>query len=281
MLGKMIKHEFKATARLYVPLFILVVVLTPLLSLLFRLGDSIGENSLAGTILSGISVGGFILMIVAFCVSAFIYVMVRFYKTVATSEAYLTFCLPVNQHHVVISKLVVATVWQVLSIALSIASIYVMLLIKGIIKPGTVSAFLHQMIPMADGSESSLPGYLIKFGVLLLFAMIASTLSVYLAICLGQTFNEHRVILSFVCYMGIYTVVQVINLVALLPFILDSAGHSGFVVGEVSAVNVDMVNVNNNIPMSALYVICGANIALGIVYYIISTRILKKRTNVR
>lgn len=275
MLGKMTKHEFKATGRLFVPLFIMVAVLTPILSLLFKLALNIGKDSVAGVILSGISVGGFVLMIVGFCISAFIFIMVRFYKTVATSEAYLTFCLPVNQHHVVLSKLIVGTVWQVLTIAVSVTSIYVMLLINGFIKPGTVTGFLHKMIPFADGSEGSLLGYLLKIGGVILISMIASTLSWYLAICLGQIFNEHRVIMSFVMYIAIYTVGQIISLIVMIPFMLDSTSMT---IGQVRVMNID---TNANLPMGIFAVIAGLNVVLGIAYYIVSTRILKKKTNVR
>ena len=60
MLGKMIKHEFKATGRLILPLFLLVIVMTPVLALLNKLASHIGKNHLVGRILSGISMGSFV-----------------------------------------------------------------------------------------------------------------------------------------------------------------------------------------------------------------------------
>ena len=276
MLGKMIKHEFKATGRLFVPLFIMVIVLTPILSLLFKLSRSIGEDSMAGTILSGMSVGGFILMIVGFCVAGFIFIMVRFYKTVATSEAYLTFCLPVNQHHVILSKLIVSTVWQVITIAISVASIYVMLLINGIIKTGTVTAYLRKVLVLSGGSNDSLLGYLVKIGIVIFVSMIAGTLSWFLAICLGQLFNEHRVIASIAMYVAIYTVVQIISLIVMLPFIIDSSTKIS--IGQVNAFGID---TGANIPPGLFAVVAVMNVVFGVGYYIASTQILKKKTNVR
>ena len=63
--------------------------MTPVLSLLNKLASNIGNESLVGKILSGLSMGSFVLMIIGASVAAFIYIMVRFYKTIATSEAYL------------------------------------------------------------------------------------------------------------------------------------------------------------------------------------------------
>jgi hypothetical protein len=275
MLGKMIKHEFRATGRLYIPLFIMVAVLTPILSLLFKLASGIGKKTVVGGILSGISVGGFVLMIVAFSVASFIYIMVRFYKTVATSEAYLTFCLPVNQHHVVLSKLIVGTVWELLTIALSVTSVYVMLIINNILKPGTVTGVLKQIVTFVDGSSESLFVYLLKFGIIMFISMISSTLSWYLAICLGQLFNEHRVIMSIAMYIGIYMAVQILSMVIIVPILL---GSSDFVVGQVSAFKMSN---SPKLPAGFFALIGGLNAALGVVYYIASTQILKKKTNVR
>ncbi|MBR0119679.1 MAG: hypothetical protein IJM01_06090 [Eubacterium sp.] len=276
MLGKMIKHEFKATGRLILPLFLLVIVMTPVLALLNKLASHIGRKSLAGGLLSGISMVSFVAMMIGACVAVFIYIMVRFYKTIATSEAYMTFCLPVNSHHVMLSKLIVATVWQVLTVAIAIGSLYIMFIINGIIEPGTVFSHMERMLTSSGIEYGSLFGFLFKIGAMIFISMITSILSWYLAVCLGQIFQEKRVLMSIVMYMGIYMVMQIIYMCILLPFILSHS--SEFTMGEAKAINMQM---NAEFPSGLLLAVGIINIVLAVVFYVVGTQILKKKTNVR
>ena len=276
MLGKMIKHEFKATGRLILPLFLLVIVMTPVLALLNKLASHIGRKSLAGGLLSGISMVSFVAMMIGACVAVFIYIMVRFYKTIATSEAYMAFCLPVNSHHVMLSKLIVATVWQVLTVAIAIGSLYIMFIINGIIEPGTVFSHMERMLTSSGIEYGSVFGFLFKIGAMLFISMITSILSWYLAVCLGQIFQEKRVLMSIVMYVGIYMVMQIIYMCILLPFILSHS--SEFAMGEAKAINMQM---NAEFPSGLLLAVGIINIVLAVVFYVVGTQILKKKTNVR
>ena len=276
MLGKMIKHEFKATGRLILPLFLLVIVMTPVLALLNKLASHIGRKSLAGGLLSGISMVSFVAMMIGACVAVFIYIMVRFYKTIATSEAYMTFCLPVNSHHVMLSKLIVATVWQVLTVAIAIGSLYIMFIINGIIEPGTVFSHMERMLTSSGIEYGSLIGFLFKIGAMIFISMITSILSWYLAVCLGQIFQEKRVLMSIVMYVGIYMVMQIIYMCVLLPYILSHS--SEFAMGEAKAINMQM---NAEFPSGLLVAVGIINIVLAVVFYVVGTQILKKKTNVR
>ena len=276
MLGKMIKHEFKATGRLILPVLLIVIVMTPVLALLNKLASHIGRKSLAGGLLSGISMVSFVAMMIGACVAVFIYIMVRFYKTIATSEAYMTFCLPVNSHHVMLSKLIVATVWQVLTVAIAIGSMYIMFIINGIIEPGTVFSHMERMLTSSGIEYGSLFGFLFKIGAMIFISMITSILSWYLAVCLGQIFQEKRVLMSIVMYVGIYMVMQIIYMCILLPFILSHS--SEFAMGEAKAINMQM---NAEFPSGLLLAVGIINIVLAVVFYVVGTQILKKKTNVR
>ena len=118
--------------------------------------------------------------------------------------------------------------------------------------------------------------FMIHLGLLILIASIAGTLAFFLSICLGQLFNEHRVIMSIAMYIGIYTVSQILSSVVFLPFLLQ--GPKTMVVGAVSVTNVDF----EGIPTLGFFLSVGAlQLALAAVYYIVCDVILKKKTNVR
>ncbi|MBQ4363586.1 MAG: hypothetical protein II782_06265, partial [Oscillospiraceae bacterium] len=106
--------------------------------------------------------------------------------------------------------------------------------------------------------------------------MITSILSWYLAVCLGQIFQEKRVLMSIVMYVGIYMVMQIIYMCVLLPYILSHS--SEFAMGEAKAINMQM---NAEFPSGLLLAVGIINIVLAVVFYIIGTQILKKKTNVR
>ena len=276
MLGKMIKHEFKATGRLYLPLFLITLVLTPVLGLLFKFSGGIGESSFFGTIVSGMSMTGYVLMLVALCIASFIYVIVRFYKTVATSEAYLTFCLPVKPTDILTSKLIVGVIWELLSVGVMLVSIYVMLTIQGSDIPQKAFDVLGKIAPILATEYGSVAFFFIHMGLLILIASIAGTLAFFLSICLGQLFNEHRVIMSIAMYVGVYTVSQILSVVVFMPFLLSDP--KAMIVGKVSAANIDFAGI----PTLGFFLSVGAlQLALGAVYFIVCRIILKKKMTVR
>ena len=276
MLGKMIKHEFKATGRLYLPLFLITLVLTPVLGLLFKFSGGIGEGSFFGTIVSGMSMTGYVIMLIALCIASFIYVIVRFYKTVATSEAYLTFCLPVKPTDILTSKLVVGVIWELLSVGVMLLSIFVMLTIQGSDIPQKAFDVLGKIAPILATEYGSVAFFFIHMGLIILIASIAGTLAFFLSICLGQLFNEHRVIMSIAMYVGVYTVSQILSVVVFMPFLLSDP--KAMIVGKVSSGDVDFAGI----PTLGFFLSVGAlQLALGAVYFIVCRVILKKKMNVR
>ena len=276
MLGKMIKHEFKATSRLLLPLNLLTVALAPILALLFRLSRGFGENNLVGGIMAGISMTGFFLLLAAVCVGSALFIVIRFYRTVATSEAYLTFCLPVKSNHILISKFLVGVVWEILSVAVVIGSAYLMLVIQGSNILNEAFDVFSKITPLIVAEYGSLAFFFIHIGLIILASIVAGTLSFFLAICLGQMFNEHRVLASIGMYVALYTVSQIISAIAVVPFV--AKGSAEIVIGSASAFHVEP----DSIPAFGLLTTLGViQIVFGVVYFIVCSYILKKKTNVR
>lgn len=81
MLGKLIKHEFRATARLMLPLFLVVILLSCFMRLtasVLALGDG---RSFVLRLLSGLFSTGFVLSIFASLIFSVVMMVSRFYKT--------------------------------------------------------------------------------------------------------------------------------------------------------------------------------------------------------
>ena len=272
MLGKMIKHEFRATARLYVPIFIIIIALTPTLGILFRLSRRGFENNPFSIAFGVSSVASYALVLYVAYVAAFLVIAIRFYRTTATSEAYLTFCLPVNPHQVIISKLIVGFVWQLCTAIIVVGSIYVMIIMQGVIQPGEMTKWIAENLFNMDGTDYII---LIKFFVHLagiyVVGLISSNLQYFLAITIGQLFNGHRVIASIGIYIGIYTAIQFITMTIMMPIVFFS---------DNIAMHYDLDQVLDA-PLWIFDITTIESLVLAVVFYIFTALIMKKRLNVR
>ena len=123
MLGKLLKHEFRATARTMLPMFGVVLVLSLLANLSFaRIADT---DSGALDILFGLFIVAFFLGLFTMGVMSLVVMIQRFYKNVLGDEGYLTLTLPVNVHEILWSKLIVSFVWFLATGLIAIAAVFV------------------------------------------------------------------------------------------------------------------------------------------------------------
>lgn len=121
MLGKLIKYEFKGTARLYLPFFALLVLLTVVNR--FSLQFSVSHSEIM-EIPSVLAMMLYIVAVIAIFVIAMVATVQRFYKNFMTDEGYLMFTLPVSQDGLILSKLIVATIWNIFSVLIAMLSLF-------------------------------------------------------------------------------------------------------------------------------------------------------------
>ena len=111
MFGKLLKHEFHATGRFALPLCGMMLALAVLSGLVLRFWGDLpsGGFSTAGNaiiILYGMS-------LFAVAVGIFVILMQRFKQNFFGNEGYLTRTLPVSEHGLLLSKLLVAVCWYI------------------------------------------------------------------------------------------------------------------------------------------------------------------------
>lgn len=293
MLKKLIKHEFKALGRYFLPMFALILVLTPFFSLFMRLGFHGEGNSITG-IMAVFSIASFTLMLFAMFTAVYIFVIIRFYRTTATSEAYLTFTLPASVSQILWSKLIVSALYQLLTFVVAFLSIFGTLIIAGALSISQISDLFTQ-IGYAFDSFPELADILqitlILSLISLIIGLFASSLQFYCSIMLGQLFNNHRILISIGMYIGIYIVMQMVNLIVTLPVTMSTMLNSSsinmndgntVIEHEFSAgANMDvfyetMKNMNSSIVIAIIM-----SLLFSIVFYIVTVMIMKKKLNVR
>ena len=109
MLGKLLKHDFKALFRNYGLLFIALFGVTFLYKLYLLLPRNIVlefTNGLMGVL--------YVVVILGCLFGTVVINIVRFYKNLVTDEGYLTFTLPVSSKQIIASKLISSLVMDIL-----------------------------------------------------------------------------------------------------------------------------------------------------------------------
>ncbi len=207
MLGKLIKYEFRATARAYLPIYGLMALLT--LSVLVAGGYMQDVSLVSGQGLWWrvllVSVYG--LTVFALLVLTLIVTVNRFYKNLLGNEGYLMFTLPVTTAQNIFAKLLPSLVWIFVS-TLAVAFSAILLFAQADLR-----AVLDEVLPAIGRAiqDMGLGNFLLLAGEVIILALLgaaATLLNIYLALAIGQLANEHKFLASFGAYLGLQSLEQ-------------------------------------------------------------------------
>ncbi|MDF2906970.1 MAG: putative rane protein [Herbinix sp.] len=211
MLSKLLKHEFKATARLLLPLYLVLFVLT----IVDRLVLSLELKGTLGLI-TGFATFAYVISILAIAVVSFVIIISRFYKNLLTDEGYLMFTLPVKPHQLINSKIIVSFVWNIVSVLLILLSLFALFITKERFRLFVDGFDMIIAEIRLEFGAANMTLFIIEFIALMVLGIINGILMIYVSIAVGQLFNGHKVLGSFAAYIGINTVLQILVSVALV-----------------------------------------------------------------
>lgn len=208
MLGKLMKHEFRATARIMLPVMGAMVALALLANLSIRgLAGNLSDVPML-RILFILIIIFFSVAVVATAVMALVIMVSRFYRNLLKDEGYLMFTLPVSVHELIWSKLIVSLVWF---LATGLLIFLVMALMALNLSHTNLQMILEQFPSWSEIlrwlDEAGVRGQVITFLVQIvlgtLIGIFAVCLHFYGAMALGHMFSKDKVILSIVFFVGI------------------------------------------------------------------------------
>ena len=214
MLGKLIKHEFRATGRIMLPLLAAELMLSVLAGLSVRGMERIEDmNFLSAMYIVVLIV--FFLGLFAVGVVALVLMVERFYKSLLRDEGYLSMTLPVSVDGHIWAKLIVSFVWFALVALVSALAMLVVLSIGA-------DRFLASMLDldlnwdlMWDELRAIGGGNIALFAAeLLVLAFLgagAMCLRCYASMAVGCSAANHKLLLSFVAYFVIGIVLSLIS----------------------------------------------------------------------
>lgn len=198
MLGKLMKYEFKATGRIFLPLFAALVVLAGADRLLSALNFHAAQ---------GIDVFIFVMLAAGLFVVTLVITLQRFRNNLFKDEGYLMFTLPVRTDSLILSKLFVSVIWVAAS-AVTVLVSALMLSVRTLpaeLWDGIQKA-LNALRPQGFYAALSLAELLLMEVV----SLFAGILTLYASMALGLLVNRHRGLLSFGAFVVLGVVQQLI-----------------------------------------------------------------------
>lgn len=201
MLTKLLKYEYRATARFLLPLYLGILFLIMLNVIFMRLGNSFAAFSGTSLYTAGIAI------LTVLCVLGFWAIFVislviavqRFYGLLGM-RGYLMFSLPVTADQLIASKLICSVSWFFAALLLG-------------------NVFFRMLdLPVTAGDMIIAPTFESWFSffllcVALLAMLCCAFLFFYFCIALGGQWPQNRLLATVVCYFVITFVLQILMMI--------------------------------------------------------------------
>ncbi len=268
MVSKLFKHEINAIFRKMLPIECIVVGI----AIITRLIGLFNVDTVIYDIVSGSSYVALTVALIGGIAAAYVYGITRFYRNMFTHEGYLTLTLPVTPTQHIFVKSVVAVMFEVIAIIVSILS-FCIAMSGEFVK----ELFLAVKYILKDALQYITPLnfwlYVIEFVVFLVIGLFSSFLLIYACISIGQTGKKNRVARAFGVYFIYYLIAQAFETVLLVVFVF----------------------LENVLPMNRIYMFISEHIQgvihgglvfmivwsglLSLVYFLVSRFIITKKLN--
>lgn len=201
MLGKLIKYDIRSTWRDFAAVYLSILLGVLILPPLFNHFNNDIVNTFAGLIGAGIVIATIVVMVIT---------LFKIFNTnVFSKEGYLTMTLPATSMQIVVSKLLISTMWIVLTGIVSAIAICIFVLNLNAVPWAEVTAAFRKVMSMFDSNGA--------FTIaLLIVAMILSTVKeiakLFLACSIAhlKQLNRFRVpggILSYFLFSWLETLI--------------------------------------------------------------------------
>ncbi|MBE6973843.1 MAG: hypothetical protein E7440_08295 [Ruminococcaceae bacterium] len=278
MFGKLMKHEWRATAPTQGLLALaslgVGILAGIILRLLFTYGEEIPEILTASM---GASIV-FMLLAVVICAAAMsILLMVRFYKHKFTDEGYLTFTLPVSSHQVFLSAALNNLIWLVISFLTVILSFAAFFLI-GIAGVPEMDAVLEVFDYYGMIFEDILPdggkGYTVIYLLQMIVTLPYSIVITMTCFTVGATIaKKHKILAAIGIYYALSWGSSIVSSIVSVVLSLNSADLLAS-----SDPEAYLQYMQNTVITTGIVTLVW-QLALILGGYLLSTRLMSKKLN--
>lgn len=256
MLGKLMKYEFKATGRIFLPMFGALLIISIVNRLFVHMNFQV--PSIIGTAVS-------VIMIIAICVITLILTLQRFYKNLLGNEGYLMFTLPVKTNHLIFSKLLVSTVWFIASGIIVILAILIMAFNN--FNFTDIFSQISKFFQNFSIGQINLTFFIVEALVMFVLSLFSGILILYACMSVSLFVNRHRGLFAF----GAFIVFSIIG---------QTVGSILFLIGD--ALNIMSIMDRFNLfgqmhTFMVMSIVC--ELVTCVIFFILTRYMLKNKLN--
>ena len=266
MLTKLLKYEFKATARTYGTIYLALLFVAGLLGFTFRVENDFTESRVFDVLFTLYD-----LLAVALVVVTIITVIHRFTRNLLGREGYLMHTLPVTEAQLVGSKLISSAVWLLASAVVGVVSLVVMFCVGADFTKLDLSNLLDDWAALRTSFEGDLLAILLWTALLCYARTLCTMLCIYAACMVGHLFRAHNGVACvgafFLMSWGQGRVENLLNAGGFVRILMGSAGDT--IVSEAA-------NHSTLIFFAASFAITAV---FGAVYFILTCWLMKNKLN--
>lgn len=212
MLGKLLKYEWKATSRTFLPLYLAVVITTIINAFSLKFSDFEQYDQFPW--IQGILVFLYGAIIIATFALTLAVMIQRYYKNILGTEGYLMNTLPVKGWQLILSKGLLSLLWLICSVLVVVISIPAAMFIA---EPSTIKEFLHafdsivwDQVFFIWGGVGGFTLFLLELFLCIVVASAGSIMKIYAAMSLGHMVHKYRLLASVGFYVGLGVLENVI-----------------------------------------------------------------------
>ncbi|GAA0077409.1 hypothetical protein UT300005_17870 [Clostridium sp. CTA-5] len=268
MLGKLMKYEIKATGRILLPLYGVLLAFTLINKLFIRNNWNTLDTSTLGGIPAVLSIFAYGVTMAAIFIVTFFIIIQRFYKNLLGDEGYLMHTLPVSTWKNISSKLLIGVFWTVISGIVAILSIFILAFsfsnfdFNFFNELGKVFSEIYK--------EVGISGFMLflEFILAVFIQMAMGIIMIYASISIGHLFNKRKLLSSFGAFIVLNIIMNTITSVLGITF-------SGKLEIYANTINQNSLGLFHGIVWGAIAV----NLIFFICYFFITNYIVKNKLN--
>jgi hypothetical protein len=292
MLGKILKYEFKATARIFVllyPALLLVALINALLLPVdaYTVSTSEGAVSSVDTILqlvystiTGLTSFAYVILMIGTLLMTLVISVVRFYNLLG-KEGYLWLTLPATTDSHILGKLICSLVWFVASVVVMTLSVGLLLMRTGWIE--SVPDVWAEIV----GSGLNIRLWVTLLTVSAIVSWLTTAIAFYAACAIGPRIMKSRLGGSAIAFIIIYCAEQAVTTVALVVGTLLVSAQAEML--GVEALNraiessqgtaLASASTLDSVGMILLGGSCILSLLFGVVLYVLTRHFMTKKLN--
>lgn len=280
MLGKLIKHEFRATGRLMAPLFGALLLLAVFSRVANQILQQVPNPTRVLYIVSVLLAIVYVLAGLGVMVFSTVLMIKRFHQNFLTDEGYLMFTLPTSVHSLLWSKLITAALFFIftfLADALAVAIV--------VWRGGTARDLFESIVGlfrelnsfyMANGIALAL-----EILALLLVSLLVTCLLFYAPMSIGYSFANHKGLLSVVFYFVIQAILQIFGVAVLSGVVSDTVFHRLLTDAMDNLGRTDTAAAAMQAAHGTMLLALFTELFLGVLLYFLTYVMLRKHRNLQ